>query len=72
MVPLYIGSCVLGVQAEATIRFSPFSSISTIISFWPDSVHRNALVFEITTPSRLLANSTNLSQSTFPLILIPQ
>ncbi len=67
-----MGSWVLGVQADATILVKFFSLISSIISFCAASVHRNALAFEIITFSSIsLAYSTNLPQSTFPLIFIP-
>ncbi|MCJ7649471.1 MAG: hypothetical protein MUP85_12715, partial [Candidatus Lokiarchaeota archaeon] len=65
------GSCVLGVQAEATTLSKFFSLMSAIISFCPLSVQRKACVFEMTTSSSPLAYSTSLLQSIFPLILMP-
>ena len=68
-----MGSCVRGVQADATILFKSFSLISSIISACALSVHRNALVFAITTLSSMFfAYFANSSQSILPRILIPQ
>ncbi|MFX1361468.1 MAG: hypothetical protein ACFE8T_14110 [Promethearchaeota archaeon] len=45
--------------------------MSSIISFWPLSVHRKLCCFETMTPLSFLANSTSLLQSTLPRILMP-